>query len=243
MSSDDEGEDTLQHSTLYNNGHGYAKQQSFYNDDSDDDDEDYTMLSHKLHKHMRLHYNNEEEEDEGDYYTVHPSQLNNYQASEVDNNSEQQLQLSMNHTAGQAATNAASAANAATAASNGGDTQPFSYFATLAGDLKANLGLLVETGICRVNASASLVAMPTMYDYNSSSSAPLDPLPASAREIYFKQKGGTGSGTQQQQARARTLAGSSGKTATGGDQANDEFFNDNWYFVELHQSILQETTQ
>lgn len=98
-------------------------------------------------------------------------------------------------------------------------------FARLTGDMKANLAVLVETGICKVNATASLVCMPTTADYSARTKStkggisPLNPLPQSARDIYLKQHG------------------SSSKETT------DKFFEDDWYFIELHQSILQESTQ
>ncbi|KAL0480109.1 hypothetical protein AKO1_007268 [Acrasis kona] len=111
---------------------------------------------------------------------------------------------------------------------DGDDLPPFTQIATLKGDMKASLALLVESGLCKVTASASMVVMPSAPDYNSnSSSSNLDPLPPSAREIYFGQ---TGSNQRNQ-------------NASSSNQQQKDFFQDNWYFVELHQSILQETTQ
>jgi hypothetical protein len=99
-----------------------------------------------------------------------------------------------------------------------GEQLNFSRFASK--DMKANLAVLIEKGECKVNATASIVTMPTIPDYTLKSKANLDPLPMSAKDIYFKQhKKGNMS------------------------QQDSDFFDDNWYFVELHQSILQESTQ
>jgi hypothetical protein len=102
-------------------------------------------------------------------------------------------------------------------------------FVKLTGDTKATLALLVENGTCKVNASASLVVLPSMadktYETISSNAAAnkFEALPASARDVYF--------GDRSKQVGARS----------GGTK--DEFLDDNWYFIELHQSILQESTQ
>lgn len=104
-------------------------------------------------------------------------------------------------------------------------------FVKLTGDTKASLALLVENGTCKVNASASLVVMPSMSDksYDTSGGAKFEALPASARDVYFgDSKRSTG----------RSTSSSKDKEPT-----KDEFLDDNWYFVELHQSILQESTQ
>jgi hypothetical protein len=110
---------------------------------------------------------------------------------------------------------------------------PFTQIAKLSGDMKTSLAVLVESGICKVTASASLVVMPSAPDYSTGSSSNLDPLPPSAREIYFGQSGGQQRSQQQQPGQTPGLSSSQQK----------DFFQDNWYFVELHQSILQESTQ
>jgi hypothetical protein len=113
---------------------------------------------------------------------------------------------------------------------------PFTQIAKLSGDMKTSLALLVESGICKVTASASLVVMPSAPDYNTgTSSATLDPLPPSAREIYF----GNTNGPQQR----NTPGGNVQQTPGLSSSQQKDFFQDNWYFVELHQSILQESTQ
>ncbi|KAG2388950.1 hypothetical protein C9374_014350 [Naegleria lovaniensis] len=111
-----------------------------------------------------------------------------------------------------------------------------SEFAKLTGDMRASLGLLVENGICKINGNASLVVMPSTpnYDYSKSVSGGenlLNPLPASAKDIYLRNYGGP------------TTGGSASRPSRPQQEPqNDEFFADNWYFVELHQSILQEST-
>lgn len=92
-------------------------------------------------------------------------------------------------------------------------------FTKLSGEMKANLAILIEKGVCKVNASASIVTMPTVPDYTLKSKQNLDTLPQSAKDIYFKQH------------------------KKGISQQDSDFFDDNWYFIELHQSILQESTQ
>lgn len=108
--------------------------------------------------------------------------------------------------------------------------QQFATLGKYSGDIKASLGLLVETGICKVNASASLVVMPTSQDYSGGQNLDqLDPLPPSAKDIYFKQQGTT----------------NPSENAANKDDAasSSSFLNDQWYFIEVHQSILQESTQ
>ena len=104
-------------------------------------------------------------------------------------------------------------------------------FAKLTGDTKASLALLVENGLCKVSASASLVVLPSMHDKSyEQGGSKFEALPASARDVYFgdkKKKSRSGSNTNN----------------TSKDQSTNEFLDDNWYFVELHQSILQESTQ
>lgn len=91
-------------------------------------------------------------------------------------------------------------------------------FTRLTGNMKANLAVLIEKGECKVNATASIVTMPTIPDYSVKKNI-TDPLPQSAKDIYFKQQ------------------------KKGMSQQDSDFFDDNWYFVEMHQSILQESTQ
>mmetsp|Transcript_580 Transcript_580/g.973 ORF Transcript_580/g.973 Transcript_580/m.973 type:complete len:181 (-) Transcript_580:28-570(-) len=86
-------------------------------------------------------------------------------------------------------------------------------------NMKLNLALMVEKGICSVSGSASLVVIPNNHAAVDGS----DSLPQSAKDIYYAQHG-----QQQQQQK---------------DKNNEDFFNDQWYFVELHQSILQESMQ
>jgi len=111
-------------------------------------------------------------------------------------------------------------------------------FVKLTGDTKASLALLVENGMCKVNASASMVILPSMseksYEGDSDSqksSSKFEALPASARDVYLGDK------NKIQPNNSRSGASSSSNKLT------DEFLDDNWYFVELHQSILQESTQ
>lgn len=119
-------------------------------------------------------------------------------------------------------------------------------FVKLTGDTKASLALLVENGMCKVNASASMVILPSMSEKSyegdtdvrtststssSASSNKFEALPASARDVYFGDK------NRVQPPSNNNKAGSAGTVH------HDEFLDDNWYFVELHQTILQESTQ
>ncbi|KAL9644002.1 hypothetical protein ABK040_005470 [Willaertia magna] len=113
-----------------------------------------------------------------------------------------------------------------------------SEIAKLSNDMKVNLGLLVENGICKVNGSASLIVMPSIpnYDYSKNQSL-LNPLPSSAKQIYALSKKSNGG--------MENRGSGDGPVLVRGEENNfndDEFFADNWYFVELHQSILQEST-
>lgn len=120
---------------------------------------------------------------------------------------------------------------------------PLSVMKTMRTDgMKANLALLVETGVCRVMGSASLVCLPSTTTNTSSSSSQqqqhtqhLDPLPQSARDIYFRN-----SSQQQQQQHQGPGARDSRQP---GNPSDAFFLDDNWFFVELHQSILQESSQ
>ncbi|KAF0972218.1 hypothetical protein FDP41_009526 [Naegleria fowleri] len=123
---------------------------------------------------------------------------------------------------------------ASSAASSSLPMMGVSEFAKLSGDMRASLGLLVENGICKINGNASLVVMPSTpnYDYSKSVAGGenlLNPLPASAKDIYLRNYGGSTGGRQSRPQQQK-------------EPQNDEFFADNWYFVELHQSILQEST-
>ncbi len=117
-------------------------------------------------------------------------------------------------------------------------------FVKLTGDTKASLALLVENGMCKVNASASMVILPSMSEKSyegdtdrtststssaASSSNKFEALPASARDVYFGDK--------------NRVQPSNNKAGSAGTVQHDEFLDDNWYFVELHQSVLQESTQ
>ncbi|EFC37094.1 predicted protein [Naegleria gruberi] len=120
---------------------------------------------------------------------------------------------------------------------NGGKFMPqigLSEFAKLSGDMRASLGLLVENGICKVNGNASLIVMPSTpnYDYKSAGADLLNPLPASAKDIYLRNHGNS----------SNPSSSASSNPNRNTNKLDDEFFADNWYFVELHQSILQEST-
>eukprot|EP01080_Neovahlkampfia_damariscottae_P008119 gene8119-12580_t len=99
------------------------------------------------------------------------------------------------------------------------DIEFSTQIAKLSGDMKANLAVLIEKGLCKVSSTSSLVVMPSLPDYSSKGNKNLEPLPQSAKDIYFKQN-------------KKTIS-----------TQDSDFFDDNWYFIELHQSILQESTQ
>eukprot|EP00697_Spironema_sp_BW2_P002980 gnl/Spiro4/13990_TR7498_c0_g1_i1.p1 gnl/Spiro4/13990_TR7498_c0_g1~~gnl/Spiro4/13990_TR7498_c0_g1_i1.p1 ORF type:complete len:110 (+),score=15.65 gnl/Spiro4/13990_TR7498_c0_g1_i1:124-453(+) len=91
-------------------------------------------------------------------------------------------------------------------------------------DVQADLALLLETGLCKVNATASLIVLPTPIDYNHLGMQTLDSiLPPSALEM---------------------LGGP--PTRFGPQHPNDpqsRFLYDNWHFIELHQSLQFESSQ
>nr|QRZ58758.1 Gsp-co-occurring protein 8 [Malawimonas jakobiformis] len=130
--------------------------------------------------------------------------------------------------------------------------------AILEGDVQANLALLLETGRCKVSATASLVCMPTPPDYATVAQS-TDPVPPGVRAAYGDDRFFNSTNSEFQNAFERSrygqtrppfpAAGAAGPTqnseqaSTNNASLVDPFLQDNWYFVELHNSILQESSQ
>lgn len=119
---------------------------------------------------------------------------------------------------------------------------------------QADIGLLFESGTTQATASVSLVCLALTDADGRSPDTVVPGMAARARKVIGTSgdplesisedgKSATTSRVGERRSRPTSRANRRPTPQKAGTEENDDFFDDSWYFVELHQTILQESTQ